>query len=267
VHQVHTISFPAKGLRRMVRGNEEAVMPARVTTTDRVFATLRESILTGELAAGSLHSVYRLADLLDVSRTPVREAVLRLADLGLVSIERNRGVRIRGVSVSDIRSVFELRLMIEVPATAYAAAHAGAGDVAGLQEALAGMRAAAAAADEVLFTTHDRALHQAIAAVLGNQRAQQEVAALRDSIQTRGASTLHRSRGMAEILGEHVPVVEAIAAGDPRAAAARMEEHLVNTASLLMQQASTPVDPAPDAGWADQLREHLHAGGRDASAQ
>ena len=240
-------------------------MAARITTTDRVFANLRESILSGEFAAGSLHSIYRLADLLDVSRTPVREAVLRLADLGLVTIERNRGVRIRGVSVTDVRSVFELRLMIEVPAAAYAAAHAGDDDVRTLEAELDGMRAAAADDDEARFTAHDRALHHAIGLILGNQRAQHEVAALRDSIQTRGASTLHRSRGMPEILGEHVPIVEAIAARDPAAAAACMEEHLVNTAALLMAQAATPDDPAPEPGWADRLREHLYVPGRAAS--
>lgn len=237
-------------------------MAARITTTDRVFASLRESIVSGEFPAGSLHSIYRLADLLDVSRTPVREAVLRLADIGLVTIERNRGVRIRGVSVADVRSVFELRLMIEVPAAAYAAAHAHDDDLALLAAELDGMRAAADEADEQRFTAHDRALHHAIGSILGNQRAQQEVAALRDSIQTRGASTLHRSRGMSEILGEHVPIVEAIVARDARAAAVRMEEHLINTASLLMAQAATPDDPAPAPGWADRLREHLYVPGR-----
>ncbi|AXT83973.1 GntR family transcriptional regulator [Aeromicrobium sp. A1-2] len=233
-------------------------MAQRTTTTDRVFAALRESIVTGEFPAGSLHSIYRLAELLDVSRTPVREAVLRLADIGLVSVERNRGVRIRGVTVGDVRSVFELRLMIEVPATAYAAGHATAQDVEALEEALVGMRAGADALDEVRFTGHDRTLHHRIAAVLGNPRLQQEVAALRDSIQTRGASTLHRSRGMTEILEEHVPIVEAIASKNPAAAAARMEEHLVNTATLLMAQAATPDDPAPGAGWANRLQEHLY---------
>lgn len=236
-------------------------MTARITTTDRVFASLRESILSGEFPAGSLHSVYRLADLLDVSRTPVREAVLRLADIGLVTIERNRGVRIRGVSVADVRSVFELRLMIEVPAAAYAAAHATADDLRVLEDELAGMRAAAGDSDEQRFTAHDRALHHAIGSILGNDRAQHEVAALRDSIQTRGASTLHRSRGMPEILDEHVPIVEAIAARDAKAAAWAMERHLISTATLLMAQAAGPDDPAPDPGWADRLRGHLYVPG------
>ncbi|MGA8986401.1 GntR family transcriptional regulator [Aeromicrobium sp.] len=237
-------------------------MTQRTTTTDRVFGTLRESILTGEFPAGSLHSIYRLADLLGVSRTPVREAVLRLADLGLVSIERNRGVRIRGVTVTDVRSVFELRLMMEVPAAAYAAERATSEDVVTLEAALAGMRVAAELDDEGGFTDHDRSLHHAIASILGNSRLQQEVAALRDSIQTRGASTLHRSRGMPEILEEHVPIVLAIAAKDPAAAAARMEEHLVNTATLLMTQVADSDDPAPASGWADRLRGHLYLPGR-----
>jgi DNA-binding FadR family transcriptional regulator len=127
------------------------------------------------------------------------------------------------------------------------------------------MRAAAADEDEARFTAHDRALHHAIGLILGNQRAQHEVAALRDSIQTRGASTLHRSRGMPEILGEHVPIVEAIAARDAKAAAAHMEQHLISTASLLMTQAATRDDPEPDAGWADRLRGHLYVSGRAAS--
>ncbi len=63
---------------------------------------------------------------------------------------------------------------------------------------------------------------------------------------------------MAEILDEHVPIVEAIAARDSEAAAARMEEHLVNTGALLMAQAATPDDPAPEPGWADRLRAHLY---------
>lgn len=237
---------------------------ARISTTDRVFASLRESIVTGEFPAGSLHSIYRLADLLEVSRTPVREAVLRLADVGLVTIERNRGVRIRGVSADDVRAVFELRLMIEVPAASYAAAHAGPDDVRALEAELEGMRDGAAAGDEAVFTGHDRALHHAIGSVLGNARLQQEVAALRDSIQTRGASTLHRSRGMAEILDEHVPIVSAIASRDPRVAAARMEEHLVHTAALLMAQVTTgPGSGTVDLQWADRLTGHLSGSSRD----
>ncbi|MBD8607261.1 GntR family transcriptional regulator [Aeromicrobium sp. CFBP 8757] len=235
----------------------------RTTTADRVFASLRESIVTGEFPAGSLHSIYRLADLLEVSRTPVREAVLRLADIGLVTIERNRGVRIRGVTVDDVRAVFELRLMLEVPAAALAAARADAPTVATISAELEHMRAHAAADDEPRFTEHDRALHQSIAGVLGNARLQAEIATLRDSIQSRGASTIRRSRGMVELAAEHAPIVEAIALRDPEAAAAHMEAHLVRTATLLMEQVGgVAVD---GRRWSASLRDHLYVPGRSAT--
>lgn len=236
----------------------------RTTTTDRVFASLRESIVSGDFPAGSLHSIYRLADLLEVSRTPVREAVLRLADIGLVTIERNRGVRIRGVTVADVREVFELRLMIEVPAAAYAAAHADPLMISSITTELEHMRRSAAIDDEPEFTSHDRLLHWAIGAATGNARLQVEVATLRDSIQSRGASTIRRSRGMSELAEEHAPIVEAIGTADPVAAAAHMEQHLVNTATLLMEQVAIEGVDIVDPDWSRGLREHLYLPGRSA---
>lgn len=230
---------------------------ARISTTDRVFVSLRESIVTGEFPAGSLHSIYRLADILEVSRTPVRDAVLRLADLGLVTIERNRGVRIRGVSVADVRAAFELRLMLEVPAAALAASHADAGTVAAIETELAAMRECAEKADESGLMAHDRQLHQAISAVMNNPRLQTELMTLSDSIQARGALTIDRSRGMTDVANEHVPIVDAIVSRDPQAAAARMEEHLVHTATLLMRQVAVPGEQEVDPGWARDLVRYL----------
>lgn len=201
-----------------------------------VFGRLREQILTGELAPGSHHSVYRLSDELGVSRTPVREAVLRLADLGLVTIERNRGITIRGVRAEDVRDVFELRLLLEVPAAAGAAAQADSALAKRLRAALDAMRSAARAGDEATFFGHDRALHAALGEALGNPRLSQEVDRLRDSIQVRGVSTIDTTRTLADVAEEHTPIVEAVAAGDAAAAADAMREHLVRTASLLLDQ-------------------------------
>lgn len=202
-----------------------------------VFSRLREQILTGELAPGSRHSIYRLSDELGVSRTPVREAVLRLADLGLVTIERNRGITVRGVRAEDVRDVFELRLLLEVPAAAAAAAQGGDVLADRLRSALDAMRRAAEADDEATFMRHDRDLHAALGEALGNERLSQEVDRLRDSIQVRGVSTGGRSRSLAEIAEEHVPVVDAVIAGDVDSAASAMRVHLLHTAALLLEQA------------------------------
>lgn len=230
---------------------------ARISTTDRVFVSLRESIVSGEFPAGSLHSIYRLADLLEVSRTPVRDAVLRLADLGLVTIERNRGVRIRGVSVADVRAAFELRLMLEVPAAALAASHAAPEAVSAIEAELAAMRSCAENIDESGLMAHDRQLHQAISGVMNNPRLQVELMTLSDSIQARGVLTIDRSRGMAEVAEEHAPIVDAIVLRDPQAAAAHMEEHLVRTATLLMHQVAVDGHDDVDASWAGDLVRYI----------
>ncbi len=228
-------------------------MPARVSATDRVHAQLREEIVSGELAGGSRHSIYGLAERLGVSRTPVRDAVLRLADAGMVTIERNRGVRIRGIGVHDIREVFEARLLLEVPAAAHAARH-GSDELLGeLSERVAGLTDAAQHHDEREFTRLDRELHRAIVRSTGNERLAELVESLRDTTQAHGVSTIDRSRSIRDVQVEHVPIVDAIRARDAEAAAALMRDHLITTAVLLMRQiAANTGETAPDA-WPSQL--------------
>lgn len=235
-------------------------MTATPTAADRVFALLRERIVGGDLAAGSHHSIYRLAEQLEVSRTPVREAVLRLADLGLVEIERNRGVRVRRVTVDDVREVFELRLLLEVPAAASAAARADDASRAALAANVEAMRAHAATGSEADFTAVDRDFHGLVAAAMRNPRLEAEVARLRDSIQARGVSTFGRSRPLSEVAGEHAPIADAIGQGEPRQAAAAMAGHLENTATLLMRQVAAEGEDV-DAQWAADVRAALGASG------
>lgn len=219
----------------------DRAMAARTSATQRVFDTLREEILTGRLAPGTQHSIYRLAERLEVSRTPVREAVLRLADLGLVAVERNRGVRIRAVTAKDVLEVFELRLLLEVPATAFTALHADVDHRDRMRAALTAMTQAAGV-DVRAFDDADRALHRAIHDAAGNERVAEVVLAHRASIQARGATTVHRSRDPQQILAEHVPIVEAILGADAARAASLMREHLMHTAELLVGQLDEAVD-------------------------
>ena len=85
---------------------------------EMVFEEVRSAIVTGQLEPGSRHSVVAIADQLGVSRTPVREALLQLASHGMVRFERNRGVLILKMSPQDIREIFEMRIMLEVPSVA-----------------------------------------------------------------------------------------------------------------------------------------------------
>lgn len=228
-------------------------MAPYVSSTDKIFNELREGILSGALKPGELYSVYRVSDEMGVSRTPVREAVLRLAEVDMVTIERNRGFTVRQVTVADIRDVFELRLMIEVPAAAHAATHGDQTFIERVQAAIDAMREASQADDQVSFQQHDLALHDLINAVLANNRLSSILRSLRESTRSRGVVTLSRSRGMAAIEDEHAPIVNALVSRDPDAAAEYMRAHIVHTGNLLMRQVAEATGESVPSGWASRF--------------
>jgi DNA-binding GntR family transcriptional regulator len=80
--------------------------------TEQIMASVREAIRLGELAPGELYSVYQIAELLKVSRTPAREALVRLAESGLVRFERNRGFRVRRRDPAEIAEIFPLHGLV-----------------------------------------------------------------------------------------------------------------------------------------------------------
>jgi DNA-binding GntR family transcriptional regulator len=192
-----------------------------------------QAIGAGRLEAGALYSVAQLAEQLGVSRTPVREALLMLEREGQVRFERNRGVRILAPTAHDVAEVFELRLLLEVPTTAAAT---GVVDLDALAAAYDAMAAAADASDEPRFMDCDERFHAVILEASGNRRLVAAVAQLRDAVRGRGASTVGRSRGLPEILGEHGAILEALRAGDADRAAAAMRYHLRRTGDLLVAQ-------------------------------
>jgi DNA-binding GntR family transcriptional regulator len=217
-------------------------LPGRADSlADQAVAAIRAAVRDGTLQAGQLYSAYQIASYLGVSRSPVREALMRLAEAGMVAFERNRGFRIVLPGAADIAEVFQLRLLLEVPATRRTAmlrpAELATLLVAGLGPELAQMRAAAADRDEALFMRHDQRLHRLIMEAAGNSRLTALVDNLRDTTRTLGASTADRSRDLNDIAAEHVPIVDAIAAGDAAAAGAAMAYHLSHTGTLLIAQA------------------------------
>jgi DNA-binding GntR family transcriptional regulator len=200
-----------------------------------VQAAVRTAIDDGRLKPGVRYSVYQLAEVLGVSRTPVREALLRLEEAGVIEFEARQGFRILLPRAGDIADIFAVRLALELPAVRQVAAGGHAADTLRTQRAL--MTEAASRGDEQVFVHLDQGLHDLILAAAGNSRARTIVRGLRETTRLLGAATADKTRTLVDIDDEHGPIVAAIVAGDPDAAAAAMEEHLVNTGKLLVAQA------------------------------
>jgi DNA-binding GntR family transcriptional regulator len=91
------------------------------TKADEIALVIEEAIVSGELAPGTVLRQEHLSERFAVSRTPIREALRRLAALGLVSFEPNRGVRVRTISREELREAFLVRAELESLATEVAA--------------------------------------------------------------------------------------------------------------------------------------------------
>lgn len=218
---------------------------------DRVVAEVRDRVRERRLVPGETYSVYRLADELGVSRSPVREGLLKLAEAGLVEFHRNRGFHVLLPTSREIAEIFAVRRALEVPAAARAATSAGDAAREALAACLATMDDLAAQPGDApwaAFWAEDRRLHRLVLDAAGNHRTTLVVEGLRDTTSLLGAPT---GRTRATICAEHRPVVDAVLAGDGPRAAAAMAEHLASTALLLMARADgvDADDPGLRATW------------------
>jgi DNA-binding GntR family transcriptional regulator len=221
--------------------------------TEKVTEALRVAIVSGELESGRLYSANELAVVLGVSRTPVREALIQLASKGMVHFERNRGVRILQTTAHDLEEVFELRVLLEVPAARVAAASMTEEGLAQLERSLRRMHQAAEDGDEDSLVENDRVFHGLILKGAGNHRLVAIVDSLRDMVLTRGVSTAGNSRTLHDIAHEHDAILERLQARDGEGAGRAMRAHVTKTATLLLAQfgvGGSAIEP-----WVEGLRQ------------
>ncbi|GAA1868466.1 GntR family transcriptional regulator [Pseudonocardia ailaonensis] len=211
----------------------------------QVLAALRAAVISGELVPGTLYSVHTLAAQLGVSRTPVREALIKLAQQGMVRFERNRGVRVLLTSLHDLEEVFALRLLLEPPAVARAVTRLDDSTRREVRRAFAAMEKAAKADDDFTMFEHDRRFHRSLLEASGNARLAAHVDGLRDMVLRRGVSTARESRSLDEIVAEHRLILDLVESGDSHGAADAMRAHIRHTAELLIAQEAKGY---PDAG-------------------
>jgi DNA-binding GntR family transcriptional regulator len=204
---------------------------------------VRAGITAGELGPDATYSVYQLADLLGVSRSPVREALLRLAEAGLVRIDRNRGFRVLTPRAHDIEEIIDIRLALEPTAARRAAEQASGAEHEAIRETFEAMTASLE--DETRFWVADHALHDRLMRAGGNQRAAAIIDRLRATTALLGPPTTTAGRTLREIHDEHEPIVTAILRRDGADAEQAMRDHLARTGALLTRSLTRTASPTP----------------------
>lgn len=150
------------------RKSRAAATP-RPTGGVRVYEALREAIMALELAPGSALEEGQLCRQYKVSRTPVREALIRLASEGLAELNPNRGARVASLDFIDVVDHYEAMDVFQPITCHFAAVRRTQADMAALSERLARFRAAVARRDTTAIIRHNYDLHTAIAQASHNR--------------------------------------------------------------------------------------------------
>ncbi len=196
---------------------------------DRVYAILRERILAGELEPESRLHQEGISAELGVSRTPVREAIARLAAEGLVELLANRGARVAAVRPGDMEAAYVARLGIEPLAARLAAARGDPGELTRLRKTLTPARRGAKAAYAA-----SRSFHRELALASGNRFLVEFAETL-----WAGRLGLHvyaqqmTPEQFAKDASEHERILDAIEAGDEDTAEQLTREHITHALDLL----------------------------------
>jgi DNA-binding GntR family transcriptional regulator len=231
-------------------------MPPLVTASvaEQTVAVLRDAIMRGDLAPGVRYSVEAIAKQLQlgVSRTPVREALVRLSEAGMVKVEPKRGFQIIKRNVHDVEELFQMRLMLEVPATYRAARAVDTTTLRKLRDQFDAMDMIASKRCEMStrnrsdpsleeldleFAKRDAEFHEQILEAAGNKTLVADVRDIRYRITALGAWKLSMSRdeGLPEVQEEHKLLLDALESQNPQAAATAMYNHLVKTGETMSQ--------------------------------
>ncbi|GAA1772807.1 GntR family transcriptional regulator [Agromyces lapidis] len=202
-----------------------------------VYQRLRRLVVDGELPVGLRVSEAELSTRLEVSRTPVREALSRLEGAGLVDAQ-GRGVRVRALEPDELAAVFEARAALESWAAGRAAERVAAGEVAPIAlrelQALADAADAATRAGELETATRaNRAFHQSLARLAANPAVDEALDGWWDRIVVATRHGLEDPPRVEQVDDEHRRLIAALAAGDPAGAREAAEAHALRTIAIV----------------------------------
>lgn len=199
---------------------------------DIAYEKIKERILQGYYEEGST-SENELVKELQMSRTPIREALQRLQYDGLVKIYSNQGVFFQDLSVKQVNDLFDMRIAIETFSLRKAVSSITSGQLEKLEQELVKQQKALDEQDPMAFMKNDAAFHSYLIGLADNQFINPAFKNIRERLFHHGSLVYKKNPDLLrQSLQEHRSIVEAIQANDVKAATWAMETHLENSKKI-----------------------------------
>lgn len=194
--------------------------------SDAAFEHLRESIVSLEFPPGSALSDRDLCETLNMSRTPVREALLRLANLGLVEIRPQAGTFVSRIRMEEVLEANFIRRELEGACAREAAKLITDGQRNELMFLIDQQKLDHSAKNLKVFSRLDIEFHSAIHTIAGNAMCRTIIRDVRMFVDRLRNLSLNRSADLPEIIADHLAIASALAKGDPDGAESAMNRHM-----------------------------------------
>jgi DNA-binding GntR family transcriptional regulator len=210
----------------MLTLDETAPRVKQTTIGNRVFDTLRQRIVNLELRPGNPLSEAEVARQLGISRQPVREAFIKLAEVGLVEVRPQRGTFVVLISIREVQNARFIREAIEVAIVRKAALEAAGRKLLELNRILDEQRAADAEGDPAAFLRLDEAFHQALAHSVDCDHAWRVIENLKAQMDRVRYLSMPDATPVETLIGQHAAILDAVTRHAPDDAEVAMRAHL-----------------------------------------
>ena len=210
----------------------------KATYKEQAYNYLLQLILNNGLEPSKIYSERYFAELMGISRTPVREAILHLAQEGYIQIMSNRGIMLKELTQQEIHDILEMRTAVEGYCAMFAS---GKKESEGWKELCNKLESYIKTEEEIANTTgnadefikNDLEFHFAIIDFCRNQKMKEVIVNIRNQINSIGIKSFHKETRMQDTVKEHRKIAEAIKEGNPQKALEFMKEHLISCERVL----------------------------------
>jgi DNA-binding GntR family transcriptional regulator len=222
--------MPVRAMRKSenarAAGHRRGGRPRAATASARIYSDLRSELVSLQRRPGEAISEAEIALSYGVSRTPVREAILKLADEGLVEIFPQSGIFVSRIPMAALPETIVIRRALEETTARLAAEHATSSQILVLHSILQRQREADTAKDNNAFHQADETFHATIAEVAKYPGIWKLIQQVKIHVDRYRLLTLPQLGRMAQVIAEHEAILAAIEAHDPAGAGIAMEKHL-----------------------------------------
>lgn len=215
-------------------GNRQ-IAPLNIQAYERI----KQEIITMGLRPGEYLNEAQISKAIGIGRTPVHQALNRLALERLVEVIPRKGYIVKSISVDEVMDVINVRVINEVYCAQLAAMRATKSDIARMEQILEQSEIHDAADDTSIQMSLDRDFHNALSQAAGNQILSDIMRTLHDSSLRFWFISLRDQQHHNEVKSEHREVLEAIKKGDPEAAGAAIRAHIESFRSNIQRYLTT----------------------------